>query len=105
MRLSPDSSALPSNCMPDLDAGGKQAARLYSDQRLLVCAEGVVGFELHLASEAGLLALQRLFDAQENAVVAAVQIADRRVGLFDQRSVGRQQLVGQRHDRILGDLH
>ena len=52
-----------------------------------------------------LLALQRLFDHREDAVVAAMQIHQRMVAIIDQAALRILDRVIKRDDRVFGDFH
>jgi hypothetical protein len=84
---------------------GKLAARLDADQVGVIFAKGMLGFQRHLAGFAHALALQRLFHGRENAVITAMQIADRLIALLQHFTRAIAQFVTDGHNSIFCNFH
>ena len=74
---------MPSNCMPGSTCSGKIERLLEEHEVGVVVAERVLGLEMQLGLEAGLLVLQRFFHLGEQ-VVAAEEELDRVLQFVDQ---------------------
>jgi hypothetical protein len=71
----------------DLDALRKQRQALDPHQLGVVLAEGLLGQQLDLQPVADRLALQRLFEAGKDPVVAAMEVDQRVVAVVDEVAV------------------
>ena len=91
--------------MPNRQVVGKFVARLEMHEPGIVFPERVVGLEPHAAGVAHLLAVELTLYERKDSLVAAVQVFDGRLGLFDQRAVGIMQHVGEGDDGIFAYRH
>ena len=83
----------------------KQSARLDFDQVGVVLTKTIRRLDLHGVLLANCLAFQRFFNLRQRVVIAAVQVNHRLTALFDQVTLRIGQLVVQRNDRILRNVH
>jgi len=86
-----------------LERPGKAAARLDSQQILVVLAESVLRLKPYFDAVLDSLALEGGLDRREDPAVAAVQILHRLIGTLDQVAPEIGELDRERNDRVPGD--
>jgi hypothetical protein len=89
----------PLRCCPE--TGGI----LHQHQLFVELAESVFGSQLDLQVFTDRLALQRLFDQREDAVVTAMQIHQRMLAVVDDVPFRILDRIVKCDDRVFGDLH
>jgi len=87
-----------------LDALGEEAARLEADEFGVIVTEGIFGLKRHGGLEAGLLAVERLFDFREQVVTAEEEF-ERLVQFVDCLALGIIETPGQQNDTGSSDSH